>query len=138
MAELLVNLDVDDLARGVAFYVEAFGLRPGRRLGPRVAELLGGTAPLYLLEKPAGSPAHAGASAGRSYARHWTPVHLDFVVDDVERALARAEAAGARAEGPIERHAWGRIAYLADPFGHGFCLVQFVGRGYDAIPDSGA
>jgi len=22
---------------------------------------------------------------------------------------------------------------LADPFGNGFCLLEFVGRGYDAI-----
>ena len=24
---------------------------------------------------------------------------------------------------------------MADPFGHGFCCVQFLGRGYDAIAD---
>jgi hypothetical protein len=28
---------------------------------------------------------------------------------------------------------WGKIAMLADPFGHGVCLIQFVGRGYDEI-----
>ena len=27
----------------------------------------------------------------------------------------------------------GKIAHLADPFGHGVCLVQFLGRGYDEI-----
>ena len=32
-----------------------------------------------------------------------------------------------------ETHAWGRIAHMADPFGHGFCLIQFVGRGYDEV-----
>jgi hypothetical protein len=41
-------------------------------------------------------------------------VHLDFVV-------------------PVQTHAWGRIALLADPFGNGFCLLQFTGRGYDEI-----
>jgi hypothetical protein len=35
-------------------------------------------------------------------------VHLDFVVEDLETALA-------------------------DPFGNGFCLVEFSERGYDAI-----
>ena len=25
------------------------------------------------------------------------------------------------------------IATLAAPWGHGFCLVEFVGRGYDAV-----
>jgi len=33
MAGLLVNIDVDDLQRGVAFYTEALGLHVGRRFG---------------------------------------------------------------------------------------------------------
>jgi hypothetical protein len=33
----------------------------------------------------------------------------------------------------IQQAAWGRIANLSDPFGNGFCLLQFTGRGYDAI-----
>jgi len=133
MARLLVNVDVDDLERGLRFYCEAFGLRPGRRFGGAAIELLGGEAPIYLLAKRAGSAPHAGAGAPRSYARHWTPVHLDFVVDDLELALARAEAAGAVREGPPSEHAWGKLALLADPFGHGICLVRFLGEGYDAI-----
>jgi hypothetical protein len=28
---------------------------------------------------------------------------------------------------------YGRLALVADPFGHGFCLIQFNERGYDAI-----
>jgi hypothetical protein len=24
-------------------------------------------------------------------------------------------------------------AALADPFGHGFCLIEFAGRGYDEL-----
>ncbi|HEY9219667.1 MAG TPA: VOC family protein, partial [Phenylobacterium sp.] len=63
----------------------------------------------------------------------WSPVHLDIAVEDLEAAVARAVAAGAVVETPIESAAWGRIAMLADPFGHGFCLIQFHGRGYDEI-----
>ena len=92
--------------------------------------------PIYLLSKPAGSPAAAGTRRGRDYARHWTPVHLDIAVTDIEAALARAEAAGAVPEGPIRKHAWGRIVPLADPFGHGICLIQFLGGGYDEIADA--
>ena len=33
MGDILVNIDVDDLARAEAFYTNAFGLRPGRRFG---------------------------------------------------------------------------------------------------------
>ena len=57
----------------------------------------------------------------------------DFVVTDLEDALQRAKAAGASVEGGVQSHAWGRIALLADPFGNGFCLLQFTGRGYDEI-----
>lgn len=134
--QLLVNVDVGDLARGIDFYTRAFDLRVGRRLGPAAVELLGGSSALYLLAQPSGSRATA-AGGTRDYGRHWTPVHLDVVVDDVETALARAVAAGAVGEGAIEDAAYGRLARIADPFGNGLCLLQFVGRGYDAIAGRG-
>jgi predicted enzyme related to lactoylglutathione lyase len=132
-AGLLVNVDVDDLDRGVAFYTAAFGLKVGRRFGTAGIELLGSTAPIYLLAKAEGSPAFRSAAETRRYARHWTPVHLDFVVPDIEAAVAAALAAGATREGETATHAWGRIALMADPFGHGLCLIEFLGRGYDEI-----
>ena len=129
---LLVNIDVDDLDAATTFYCSAFGLTVGRRLGPAVVELLGGTAPIYLLLKPADSPATPAGSA-RAYGRHWTPVHLDFVVDDIEQAKVRVLAAGAKLESDVSSAAWGKLALFADPFGHGFCLVEFSAAGYDAI-----
>ncbi|ACL66321.1 Glyoxalase/bleomycin resistance protein/dioxygenase [Anaeromyxobacter dehalogenans 2CP-1] len=133
--DLLVNVDVDDLARAVAFYTQAFGLRVGRRFGGAAAELLGASSPIYLLENRAGSAPYPGAATPREYGRHWTPVHLDVAVPALEPALARAEAAGARREGDVAERPWGRMARLADPFGHGICLLEFRGRGYDEIAD---
>jgi predicted enzyme related to lactoylglutathione lyase len=133
--DLLVNVDVDDLARAVAFYESALSLSVGRRFGDAGVELLGASAPIYLLAKPEGSPPSRTAAAGRTYARHWTPVHLDFVVDDIDAAVGRAVAAGALLESPVSTQAWGRLALMSDPFGHGFCFVQFIGRGYDEISD---
>lgn len=130
---MLINIDVADLEAGVRFYTGAFDLRVGRRFGADAAELLGAPAPIYLLSKPAGSAPFAGAAQGRDYARHWSPVHLDFVVEDLEAAVQRAEAAGAAREGEIAERSWGRMALMHDPFGHGFCLLQFQGRGYDEI-----
>lgn len=95
--------------------------------------MLGGTSPLYLLAKPAGTAATPAGDQVRDYARHWTPVHLDFVVEDLDAAVARALAAHARLERPVAEQRWGRLAMLADPFGHGFCLLQFLARGYDEI-----
>ena len=40
-------------------------------------------------------------------------------------------------EGEIRTLNWGRIAQMADPFGHGMCFIQFLGRGYDEIADRG-
>lgn len=133
---LLLNIDVPDVARAERFYTAAFGLHAGRRFGDGVVELLGAQAPVYLLRKPAGSV--AAGDAARGYARHWSPLHCDVVVDDLDAALARAAAAGAVREGDIRDEAWGRIVQLADPFGHGWCLIQFSAAGYDAIADAGA
>jgi len=133
MARLIVNVDVHDLAAAICFYTAALGLRVGRRFGGGGIELLGAEAPIYLLVAARGTAPFPGASVTREYRRHWTPVHLDFVVDDLESAVERAVVAGATVERPIERHAYGRLAVLADPFGHGFCLLQFEGRGYDEI-----
>jgi predicted enzyme related to lactoylglutathione lyase len=129
---LLVNIDVEDLERATRFYCDALGLRVGRRFDGSV-ELVGRSAPIYLLSNPAGTRASTKSDERRRYTRHWTPVHLDFVVDDLEQAVTRARNAGATLESDIETHAWGRIALFADPFGNGFCLLQFNGRGYDEI-----
>jgi len=131
--ELLVNIDVDDLERAIVFYRDALGLSVGRRFGETGAEMVGASSPVWLLAKPAGTAPARGIGRPRSYARHWTPVHLDFVVDDVQSAVWRALAAGAELEDEIAEHAWGRIAHMADPFGHGLCLIEFIGRGYDEI-----
>jgi predicted enzyme related to lactoylglutathione lyase len=131
--DLLVNIDVPDLARAIAFYGEAFGLIVTRRFGAGGAELSGWPVRVYLLEKPAGSI--GAGTEPRRYERHWTPVHLDVVVEDVEAALAKALAAGARAETDIRVGAWGKIVVLSDPFGHGICLIEFLGRGYDEIAE---
>jgi predicted enzyme related to lactoylglutathione lyase len=130
---LLANIDVDNLDKGIEFYRDAFDLRVGRRLGDKVVEMLGSTSPIYLIEKPAGSAAAVSTAQQRDYRRHWTPVHLDFVVADVYAAVQKAQATGALLEGDIHTHNWGHIALMADPFGNGFCLLQFLGRGYDEI-----
>ncbi len=132
-AELLVNIDVDDLEKAIAFYRDALGLRRGRRLIGNIMEMLGGSSPIYLIEKPSGSTASPTTSQQRDFRRHWTPVHLDFVVSDILAGIDRAESAGAKLEGSLQTFNWGHMANFADPFGHGFCLIEFIGRGYDEI-----
>ena len=131
--QLLVNVDVNDLASAVTFYCNAFDLTVGRRFGGDGVELLGASSAIYLLLKAEGSSTSDFTSQRRTYKRHWSPVHLDFVVPEIESAVRRAVLAGATIETPIQTSKWGRLALMADPFGHGFCLVQFLGRGYDEI-----
>lgn len=131
--DLLVNIDVPNLKTAAAFYRDGLGLEIGRTFGDAAIEMVGGSSRVYLLKKRAGTVG-AGADA-RRYDRHWSPIHLDFIVEDVDAASARAIAAGARIEQPAERTPFGRLAMFADPFGHGFCLLQFEGEGYDAIAD---
>ena len=131
--DVLANIDVENVVRATEFYCSALELAVGRRFGDFAVELVGGSCAIYLLQKEPGTLATTSSSQQRDYRRHWTPVHLDFVVREIEPAVARAEAAGARLEGEMQTHVWGRIAVLADPFGHGFCLIEFLGRGYDEI-----
>jgi predicted enzyme related to lactoylglutathione lyase len=128
----LVNIDVEDLEHATRFYCDALGLSVGRRFDGAI-ELLGMPLPIYLLQKPDGSPASPAAEEQRRYVRHWTPVHLDFIVPDLDESVARAKAAGATCELDVQDHVWGRIAQFSDPFGNGFCLLQFTGGGYDEI-----
>lgn len=76
-----------------------------------------------LLEKPAGSKPSPTTAHRRRFERHWTPVHLDFHVDDLHAALARVEALGARREQVFKNPERGSAAFCSDPFGHGFYLV---------------
>ena len=53
--KLIVNIDVPDLAQGVAFYTAALDLQLSRTLDGDVAELTGAASAIYLLQNSAGS-----------------------------------------------------------------------------------
>lgn len=132
--DIRICIDVPNLERAIAFYTDGLGLRLGRRLNNDWAELLGAGSTVDLLtNEPGTAPLGDSHPQRRDYARHWTPVHLDFVVDDVEAAARRLLKLGATLERPVQERRWGRMANLADPFGHGIDLLELRGRGYDEI-----
>jgi predicted enzyme related to lactoylglutathione lyase len=132
--DAMINIDVPDLEAALRFYTQGLGLTLARRLFDNtVAEMEGAPCLLYLLEKKAQSGALPQQDAKRDYGRHWTPVHLDFVVDRLESSIERLIAAGARLESGPTDFAWGRQATFSDPFGHGICLIQWLGRGYGEV-----
>lgn len=124
MLSVTVSIDVPELETGVRFYTEAFGLSKVAEPYPGVVVLGAGAVTITLLEKREGSKPSAEAADVRRYDRHWTPVHLDFHVDDMATALDRALKAGARKEQFFEHPEHGSAAFCADPFGHGFCLLE--------------
>lgn len=127
---MLVDIDVPDLQKGINFYCSAFDLHLKRILDNDVAELVGGSSTVYLLQKDDGSICARTISESRTYSRHWTPVHIDFVVDDLDRAVTRVLAAGAVRETHCISWCSSRCITFSDPFGNGFCLIEFENETY--------
>lgn len=123
MIEIHAYIEVRDAEQGARFYCDAVGLTVARRLSPKWIELGGAAIPVFVLgDRP----------EPREYTRHWTPVHLDFIVADLTVAVERARAAGAAIEKQVEHEPFA-MANCADPWGNGFDLIEMRNGGYDAI-----
>jgi predicted enzyme related to lactoylglutathione lyase len=121
--KITMSIDVPSIDAGLQFFAEVFGFVETARPHPGYAMLTIGDATLGLLEKPPGSSPAQGSSDLRRYERHWTPVHIDFRVEDFEATVARALAAGAKTEQVHRVVGYPPVAFCSDPFGHGFCIV---------------
>lgn len=106
------EIPVTDLALGTAFYEEVFGWSLTQmEMGPdKVAAFGSGGVGGNLVEGP------SGMGAGNV-------IHL-IVPDNVEAALARAEAAGGKAEGGVITIPPGRYALIRDPDGNRIGLFE--------------
>jgi uncharacterized glyoxalase superfamily protein PhnB len=119
---VIPQLIVDRGSEAIDFYVRAFGARE-----------------LYRLPEADGKVAHAEleiAGCVIMLADEYpdlkcigprrlggTPCALTVYVDDVDSVVARAVAAGATAERPIEDEFYGdRVGWLRDPFGHRWAI----------------
>ena len=132
MLEVHAYVEVADTEAGVAFYTTALGLTVHRRLTPRWVELAGANVPIFILGDRPETFAAGGVEIARDFTRHWTPVHLDFVVDALEAWVHRVQQAGALVEREVRYDAF-RMANCADPFGNGFDLIEIAPGGYDAV-----
>jgi predicted enzyme related to lactoylglutathione lyase len=121
MTKVSICIDVPDLSVAAAFYRDALGCSVQKRQASHCTLSAGGVT-MQLLLKEAGTPATGDGASVRGYERHWTPVHLDFDVEDLDAAMATVKASGGTVES-VQRGDWGGIAICADPFGNGFCLV---------------
>lgn len=121
MTKVSICIDVPDLSAAAAFYRDALGCSVQKQQASHSTLSAGGVT-MQLLLKEAGTAATVDGGL-RSYERHWTPVHLDFAVDDLDEAMAGVKRSGGTVEN-VQRGNWGGMAICADPFGNGFCLVS--------------
>jgi len=121
--KISVSIDVSDLKKAETFYIEALGCKKIRDQGANMVVLSVENSDLYLQEKKSGTKPLRAGDVVRDYERHWTPVHLDFICDNVDERVSKILATGGRHEGG-DSGDWGSIAYCADPFGNGFCVIN--------------
>jgi PhnB protein len=123
---LQVYLAVEDAAKAIDFYKEAFGADETFRMpGPDGkighAELQIGDSKLMLSDPFPQSnvrpPSERGGPTGSVF----------MYVEDADAVFERAEAAGATVTMPLENMFWGdRFGSLADPFGHVWSIASHV------------
>jgi PhnB protein len=111
-------LIVDQAARALDFYKEAFGAKelmrfpsPGGKIGH--AEIQIGDSRIMLADEHPEMGARAPRSIGGS------PVSIHLYVEDVDAVASRAKAAGAKEIRPVADQFYGdRLGTFQDPFGH--------------------
>ena len=127
MVALSISIDVPDMPKAVAFYTQALGCEPVREHNEKWVVIGANGVEIHLQTKAEGSaPIPLEDADGRKYARHWTPIHLDFLISDVGATVAKVEALDGTYEGG-DKGDWGEIAHCADPFGNGFLHYSGVG-----------
>jgi PhnB protein len=111
-------LAVDDGARAIAFYKEAFGATevmrmpgPGGKIGH--AEIRIGDSRIMLADEYP----DMGFRSPKTYGG--SPVGLHLYVEDVDAVASKARAAGAKELRPVKDQFYGdRTGSFEDPFGH--------------------
>lgn len=115
-----ICIDVENVARAVEFYGRGIGLTVAQQ-EPDWAQIKCGEQTIWLMQVAAGPE----GAITRNYHRHWTPVHLDLVVEEnLEAVVSRAVAAGGKLDREIQSTKNGRLANISDPSGNGIDLVQ--------------
>ena len=97
MVKVSICIDVPDLSAATAFYRDALGCSVDKQQASHNTLSVEGVT-MHLLLKEAGTAATENGTCYRTYERHWTPVHLDFDVDDLDAAMAAVK----RSSGTVE------------------------------------
>ena len=123
------HLVVRGAARAIDFYKEALGAAeimrlpaPGGMLAH--AEIRLGDSKVFLVDE---FPEPRGEGVGSPHQLGSTTVTIHLFVDDVDAAIQRASAAGAKITMPPTDMFWGdRYGRILDPFGHSWSIATHV------------
>ncbi len=116
-----VSIDVSNIKQALDFYTQALGCKFKKKYSDEWQVIAISTLDIHLQEKAAGTI--VAGEHKRDFARHWTPVHLDFIVEDIKPVCSAIEEYG----GCVEKQSFSEqadIANCADPFGNGFCVIR--------------
>jgi PhnB protein len=121
---LTPHIVVDDTAKAIDFYQEAFGAKewtrapgPGGKILYALIQI--GDSMLMLNDE---FPEMGGPMSPKTTGS--CPVMLTLYVPDVDHTFAQAVAAGAKASMPVADQFWGdRYGMLTDPFGHRWAIA---------------
>jgi len=118
-----VSIDVPNLEQGLRFYSEVFGFVETARPFPTMAILDGNNVTVCMHEKAPGTKSSSAGNATRHYDRHWTPVHLDLHVQDLDAVLEKVRSEGGAVEMEFRNQGPKPVGFCSDPFGNGFCVI---------------
>ncbi len=124
MTKVALSIDVPNVPAAREFFCNGLGLKKLRDEPSNAVVMDAGGLELWLLPRAEGSLAVRETDISRTYKRHWTPIHLDILVNNLQEALDRAVSAGATHEGDIIHEDKIAFAVCSDPFGNGFCLIS--------------
>ncbi len=119
-------LCVKGAARALDFYRKAFGATEVMRMPHSDgkighAEIRIGAAPIMLADEAPEMDFRSPETLGGS------PVNIMIYVDDVDKLVRQAEAAGAKVTRPVENQFYGdRLGVLKDPFGHTWSFATHI------------
>ncbi len=124
----LTILAVHDLNRAVRFYKDAFGWPVRTEEDGFVEFELPDGCGFGLHDRPTFAEG-AKQMPERALSGRLTGTELYFYCEDLEDAVARLEAIGARSLSPLQKRRWGdHAAYFADPAGNVIVLAKLQGE----------
>lgn len=118
-----VSIDVPNLEKGLRFYREVFGFVETARPFPNMAIVDANNMLVCMHEKAAGTKSSPAGDAERHYDRHWTPVHMDIHVHELDGVLEKVRSEGGAVEMEFRDQGPKPVAFCSDPFGNGFCVI---------------